>query len=71
MKCISRGRIYHVLCAHCFQRVVSLCRLSTQHNAVGPIQNSVSHVAALGTCGTGLFDHALQHLGTKDGEKWL
>src|SRR4029434_9261619 len=44
------------------KRVISLGRLSTQHDAVGSIQNGVGHVAALCTGGTGLLDHALQHL---------
>lgn len=53
---------YHVLCAHCLQGVISLGSFSAQHDAVSSIQHSVGYVAAFSTGGSGLLDHALQHL---------
>lgn len=58
----ARGRPHQVLHAHGLQRVIALGCLSGQHDAVGPIQDSIGHVAALSPCGPGLLDHALQHL---------
>lgn len=51
-----------MLRAYCLQRVVSFSGLSTQHDTVSTIQHSVGDVAALRTGGSGLLDHALQHL---------
>lgn len=51
-----------MLRAYCLERVVSFSGLSTQHDAVSTIQHSISYVAALRTGGSGLLDHALQHL---------
>lgn len=55
-------RTHQVLHAHGLQRVVPLGRLSRQHDAVGSVQNCIGYVAALSPGGTGLLDHALQHL---------
>lgn len=42
--------------------VVSLGRLSAQHDAIRSVQNSVGYVTGFGSSGAGLCDHRLQHL---------
>lgn len=54
---------HQVLHAHSLQGVVPFGRLSRQHDAVSAIQDCIGHVTALSPGGTGLLDHALQHLG--------
>lgn len=55
-------RTHQVLHSHSLQGVVPLGRLSRQHDAVGSVQNGIGHITALSPGGTGLLDHALQHL---------
>lgn len=55
-----------MLCADSLKRIVSFSGLTTQHNAVSTIQHSVGDVAALSTGGSGLLDHALQHLNSNE-----
>ena len=45
------------------KRVVSLCCLSGEHDAVGAIKDSVGHVRGLGSCRARLLHHRLEHLG--------
>lgn len=55
-----------MLRADSLKRVVSFSGLTTQHDAVGTIQHGVGDVAALSTGGSGLLDHALQHLNSNE-----
>lgn len=48
--------------SHGLHRVVALCGLTGQHDAVGAIQDSVSNIADFGTGRTGVVGHGLQHL---------
>ena len=45
------------------QRIAALGGLSRQHDTIGTVQDGVGNVTALGTSGTRLLHHALQHLG--------
>jgi len=74
----GRGRRYLVIdrslrlatdMVHHTQRlewIVTLGSLPAQHNTVSTVQDSVSHVAGLGSSWPRLFHHRLQHLKTKN-----
>lgn len=47
-------------------RVRALGSLARQHNAVGTVSDGVSNVTDLGTSGTRVLDHGLEHLGSTD-----
>lgn len=54
-------RVHH---GNSFNREVSFGRFSRQHDAVGSVQNRISHVAALCAGGSCMVHHTLQHLNT-------
>lgn len=52
---------------HSLAWVVALGSLARQHDTVGAIQNSIAHIADLGTGGAWVVGHALQHLSGANG----
>ena len=48
--------------ANALEWVVSLGRLTAEHNAVGTVKDSIGYIRALGTGWTRLLDHRLEHL---------
>lgn len=53
---------YQMLCAHCLQRVVSLGRLTAQHDTVVAIQHSIGNITGLSASRARLLGHAFKHL---------
>jgi hypothetical protein len=58
------GLVHH---CHGLDRIVTLCSLTRQHDAVSAIENGVADITDFGTGWAGVVGHGLQHLCGTDG----
>jgi hypothetical protein len=51
---MCQKEIYIVHGNECLNGIFTLCSFTREHNTIGPIQNSIGHITAFGTCWTWL-----------------